>query len=686
MRSVPRLLAALAVVLATLFMGAGPALAVAPFAPTDQITDQVGALGGNRDQVQKALDALRNDDGTQLYVVYVASFDGLSGKDWASRAFALRGMGAGDVLFAVATGDRRYGHHEAPGFRMSGSEIDQLVVSDVEPQLVDRNWSGAAVALAEGLTPGNGGTTALGVLVGAGVVGGGGYLLVRNRRRKRAAADTQRAAEERDAAEAAARDPYNGTSTEQLTFRASEELLALDEAVKTSELDLAYARTQYGDEPVAGFGEALDESKAELSQAFTLRQQLDDDIPEDEPTQRRMLTELLRLTASANERLKGQAEAYARLRGLEQSAPQALDALTPAADGLRARIPAAQRTLQDLQQRYARTAWSSVADNVTEAQARIELAEQAVAHGRSELTAGRPAGAVPAIRAAEDALAQSRTLLDAVSRLAEELESVGPRFEAVRAETEKDIAEARTLLGRGVDTPGLREQLARAESALAGATAAVRSGSTSPSDPLAVVRQLDEADLALEAALEPARDGRQQQERARAHLQQASQAAVASVTAAGDFIATRRGAVGTAARTRLAEAERLLDSALRQGSTDPMAALQNAQRADALAQQALETAEQDVAEYQSGGYGGGYGPGYAPGPGYGGGYRRGYGGGGFGGGFGGGVAGGLLGSILLGGLGGGYGSGYGGGDFDGGGGGGGGDFGGGGGDGGGGSF
>jgi hypothetical protein len=502
----------------------------------------------------------------------------------------------------------------------------------------------------------DGGGGALAVVLGLAVLGGGGYALARSRKRKRAAAASAKAAEERAAAEAAARDPHHGTSTEQLTFRASEELLALDEAVKTSALDLAYARSQYGEEPVAGFQEALDESKAELSRAFTIRQELDDEIPEDEPTQRRMLTELLQLTASANARLSGQAEAYARLRGLEQSAPQALAALEPEAAAVEAQVPAAERILADLEQRYARTAWSSVADNVAEARARITLAREVVAHGRAELEAGRPAGAVPAIRAAEDALAQSRTLLEAVRRLADELESAGARFEDVRIETEKDIAEARTLLERGVDTRGLREQLARAESALTATTGPQRTRPGLP-DPLAVVRQLDEADLALEAALELARDDRQQQQaRAGAHFQSAFQAAVASVTMAGDFITTRRGAVGSAARTRLAEAERHLDDAMRLRTDDPTAALHAAQRADGLAQQALGAAEQDVVRYQSGGYG--YGGGY------GGGYQRGYGGSGFGAG----VAGGVLGGLLLGGLGGGYGGGFGGdgGDFGGG--------------------
>jgi hypothetical protein len=659
----------------------GTAAASPPVSVTSQVTDTADVLSSSEEsQVQSALDDLQAEDGTQLYVVYVDSFDGVAPGAWASQAFEESALGNNDVLFAVATEDRRDGYYVGPNTDVTEADLSDLVTNDVEPELGQGDWATAAVTLADGLqsgggsSGGDGGGGALAVLVGIAVVGGGGYALVRSRRRKKQAAASARAAEERAAAEAAARDPHHGTSTEQLTFRASEQLLALDEAVKTSELDLAYARSQYGEQPVAGFQEALDQSKAELSRAFTIRQELDDDVPEDEPTQRRMLTELLQLTAAADARLSGQAEAYARLRHLQESAPQSLAALTPAIEAVRAQVPSVERTLQDLQQRFARTAWAAVAENATEARSRIELAEQAVAHGRSELDEGRPAGAVPAIRAAEDALAQSRTLLDGVGRLAAELAATGARFDEVRAETEKDIAEARAMVSRGVDTPGLREQLARAESALAGSVEELRPRDGGLPDPLAAVRRLDEADLALEAALEPARDVRQQQERAAAHLQQAIRAADSSVTVAGDFIATRRGAVGSSARTRLAEAERHLDDASRLGASDPLAALRAAQRADGLARQALAEAQEDVDDYMSGGYGGrnGGGPGY-------GGYRRGYGGGGFGGGgFAGGVAGGVLGSILMGGLGGGYGGGFGGGD--GGGFGGGGDFGGGGGD------
>ena len=369
MRRLPRLAAVLAVLAAPVLV-TGTAAASPPVSVTSQVTDEADVLSSSEEQqVQSALDDLQAEDGTQLYVVYVDSFDGVQPNTWASQAFEQSALGNDDVLFAVATEDRRDAYHVGPNTDVTEAGMADLVSNDVEPELSQGDWATAAVTLADGIQSGDasssgggggggdgGGGGALAVLLGIAVVGGGGYAAVRSRRRKKQAAASARAAEERAAAEAAARDPHHGTSTEQLTFRASEELLALDEAVKTSEIDLAYARSQYGEQPVAGFQEALDQSKAELSRAFTIRQELDDDVPEDEPTQRRMLTELLQLTAAANARLSGQAEAYARLRHLQESAPESLAALATAIEAARAQVPAAERAVQDLEQRFARSA------------------------------------------------------------------------------------------------------------------------------------------------------------------------------------------------------------------------------------------------------------------------------------------------------------------------------------------
>ncbi len=137
-------------VLALLGLLAPPAAAVPPFDVPGQITEQAG-VGLDTSRVQDALEELREANGTQLFVVFVDSFDGQVGKGWADATAEVSGLGGNDVLLAIATGDRRYGVSVDAGFELSDQEIETILTEDVEPRLADDDWTGAAVALADGL-------------------------------------------------------------------------------------------------------------------------------------------------------------------------------------------------------------------------------------------------------------------------------------------------------------------------------------------------------------------------------------------------------------------------------------------------------------------------------------------------------------------------------------------------------
>jgi hypothetical protein len=428
---------------ALMVLPAGPALAEDPFPLEQQVVDEAGVLSsGEESQVGDAVDELQAEDGTQLFVVFVDTFGGVPAKDWTQSTVELSSLGGNDALLAVAVQDRNYSYYLPPASDLSTSQVDQLAGQGVEPDFGEGDWTAGTVAFADILRTGEagasdgsadsggggGGGGALLVLGAIAVVGGGGYLVARARRRRREAEPPPVQRLERP-------DPYAGTSTEQLQFQASTALLELDEAMKTSQLDLDFARVQYGEEAVGGFDRAMAQSRDELSRAFTIRQQLDDDIPEDEPTTRQMLGEILQLTAAADARLDEQADAFGKLRDLENTAPQVLDSLAPRIAELRVRLPQEEQRLTGLQARFAPTAVASVADNVTQARARLDAAEAEVAEAREALAAGNPGDAVGDIRAAEDAVAQTRTLLDALARLATDLDAAAGRVPEVRAET-----------------------------------------------------------------------------------------------------------------------------------------------------------------------------------------------------------------------------------------------------------
>ena len=129
--------------------GVSGARAQDPIDVTGEITDPAGALT-NTSAVQGALDRLRESTDMQLFVVYVDSFDGLSGEEWGTRTAQLSGLGVDDALLAVAVDDRRYGliiDLDAP---ISDNEFDRISRA-VEDKLSDDNWDGAAITAAETL-------------------------------------------------------------------------------------------------------------------------------------------------------------------------------------------------------------------------------------------------------------------------------------------------------------------------------------------------------------------------------------------------------------------------------------------------------------------------------------------------------------------------------------------------------
>jgi len=215
------------------------------------------------------------------------------------------------------------------------------------------------------------------------------------------------------------------------------------------------------------------------------------------------------------------------------------------------------------------------------------------------------------------------------------------------ASVDQELATVRAALGSAAAGPSeasLRAQLDQIQAILG-----VARSPQGAADPLTALHKVQEADLALDGILASTRDAQQQEQRSRAALSQTLTTARAEVSAAEDFVNTRRGAVGGQARTRLAEARRHLANA-EAGTGGAAGALAEAQQAAALAREASDLAQQDVNGFGGGGQRGGGGLAGAMLGGIvldavlnsgrrgrgGGGWGGGFGGGGWGGGFGGG--------------------------------------------------
>ncbi|MFD3957323.1 TPM domain-containing protein [Streptomyces bacillaris] len=625
-----------------------------------QITDRVGALRDRTDAVEDALDRLYAERRIQLFVVYVRDFSGRSGQTWSDDTADRNGLGQDDVLLSVATHARQYAYSVDADSRLTDEQLREVASAAVEPALRENDWAGAAIGAADGyvsvlagrhvtapaITPGpadpgsgaSGPSGAGDFLMPVIVVVGAGALAVfaYTRRKRRSTTRTTPAATgwgrpaEADGAPA---------SLEELDARAKQVLVDTDDAVRTSEEELGFATAQFGEEAAKPFTEAVARAKDELTRSFRLRQQLDDAFPEDDPTRRRMLEEIISRCTAADEGLDTVAADFDRLRALERNAPEALASVETTFRTLTGRVSGAEAEVAGMRERYGDGAAAPVAGDVEQAKDRLAFAASALDQARPAVEAADHSRAAVYIRAAEGAVGQAGTLIDAVDRRSAELAEAAGKLPGALTETETDLADARGLLEgtAATSTAGLRGRIARAEAVL---TAVRKATAAGPYDPVDALRRVEEADAALDEALAGAREREEGGRRARSLLDQAMLTARSAIGAAADYITTHRGAVGAPARTRLAEAQRRWEQAgqLAAGD-DPQDALTEAQQADALARQALDLAAQDVRGFQGpqgpGGFGG----------------TRG----------GGGMGGAVLGGIILGGLFGGGRGGYGGG-------------------------
>jgi uncharacterized membrane protein YgcG len=609
---------------------AGPAAAPAAAAPGDdpipltrtgQITDRVGALGDRAPQVRAALDGLVRDRRIQLFVVYVGTFSGRSPQDWANATAVRNGLGRKDLLLAVATHARQYAVSADQGSGLTQAQLDEVNDQAIEPALRADDWAGAAIGAAGGytavlagqavttpaLTPGpadpggdSGGANGAAVLwipvaalAAALLIGVWAY-----RRRRAPGPQARRPARPGGAAGTTGWGPKRPTPLTplpELDAQARHLLVATDDAVRTSQEEVGFAAAQFGDEAAEPFAEAVEYARGELTAAFRLRQKLDDAFPEDDETRREMLDEILSRCTQANRRLDAESDAFDRLRAMEANAPQVLAQAEAAAAALPGRITAAEQALTPLAARYSDTALEPVAGHPAEARDRLEFARTSLDQARGVVGSDRGRAAV-FVRAAEGALDQAATLTDSVTRREQELRGADAKLRDALAETDADLAEARALLGASAhgSAADLTGRIARAEAVLEDVHKELAGGRH---DPIAALRRVEEADAALDESLAGAREQEEAQRRAHGLLEQALLAARSEVAAAADQITTHRGAIGSQARTRLAEAERRLRLAESTAATDAAGALEHAREADRLAREAQEYARHDVSGF-----------------------------------------------------------------------------------------
>lgn len=551
------------------------------------IVDTVGALGAQSAEVEQAIDEAADRSGRQLFVAYVGEFTNPEAADqWAADTAIANGLGDEDYLLAVAVDGRTYYFSSANEASLSADEVQRIAQDRIEPELRDGDWAGAAIAAADALGGDGGGAGGwvwgviwFLVIAGAIVVI---VVLVLARRKRRGAA----------AGSGAPQVPQ--VSLDELRRQAGGALVAADDAIRTSEEELGFALASFGDEATQPFRVAVQTAKTKVAEAFALQQRLDDAEPDTDEQRRAWYGDIIRLTGEADAALDAEAERFDELRALERNAPAELERVRREIEEAAARVAPAREQLAALVARYADTATAAVADNVDQAESRLAFARAAADRAGAALGESRPGEAAVDLRAAEEAADQAQTLTGAIGRLASDLEAA-----------ERAVADGVADLEADVRTAQSDATLAQLAAATDAEVTALRAAlAESRLDPLALQRRVEQANTRIDQAIGAAREAAERASRAAAQLDRSLLTARAQVQAAEDYLVARRGAVGAEARTRLAEAGRLLAMAEQGRAADPAHALANAQQAERLAAEAMRLAQQDV-----GGFGGAYGGG-----------------------------------------------------------------------------
>lgn len=569
------------------------------------VTDDADVLStSEEDAVEARLQTLSDNSSSDLFVVLVDEFTSPSDNvAWADTVAESNNLGSEQYLLAIAVDGRSYYISAAPDGPLSDSKLDD-VEDKIQDLAAEEDWEGMIVLAADEIE-GDGGAGALrATLIVVAIIALGliVWLVIALIRRSRRNAEIRRRGAMPDKPDP--NDPFSTLTDEQVQTQAGAALVQADDAITSSREELGFAVAQFGEAATSAFTGAVETAKAKMSEAFDLKQKLDDEVEDTVHDRRAWNIRIIQICAEIDDVLDENTEAFDALRKLEQNAPQELERVKGERAALAPLLAGAAPALATLADTYDAAALSTVADNPAQAQERALLADRSIEAAAQAIAAGRSGEAAFAIRTAEQSVAQAAQLVQAISALGAELTNIEAQAQALVTELQADIAAAQQLPDSGgaiaSATAATVQQLQQAQTGLAGASRS----------PQRVLDALTAANAQIDAAIAQGTQAVERARRAQRMLEQTLTQAGSEIRATREYIETRRGTVGSTARTRLSQAEASLTQALNLRASDPEAALTEAGRSLDLVRQATSSAQADVEamnpnRYQNDSWGGG---------------------------------------------------------------------------------
>lgn len=595
----------------------------------ERINDSVGALtDSQKKDLTEKIKKLQVDDDIAMTVYIENSFGNMSGKEWAHERYQENPQ-SNVLIVAFDVTKRTQGVY---GGRNVGNAVTKKTYEAAKEPLAEDNpdWNTVITDKIDAAKDANDNSTALFWLGGGAIaiIAAGGGVWYMNRRRTKKQQETM-------VKDAQTINPDDTTSLNELPYsvleeRAQEELTSTDASIRTADDELRLAIAEFGEDRARPFIRAMDHSKRTLERAFQLRSTIDSGTVRSEEERKAMLVDIVSSCGQADRGLDKQSDEFSRLRGLLIDSDRRLDELTQRIVSLRARLPQAASTLNELRTKYTSDVLASIADNVDIATEHLDNAERAVDKGRAltHQPAGEQGGLVEFIRTAEMTTGQADDLLTDIEQADERIAEARSNIRSLIDEITDELTEAGKLRARAsaqgsqfdfdkMDAIATEAwdavEDARAIEAATGTSAATltaggddESGSTSAkggelaragADPLAMYKRLLEADEKLDALLEQARDSDRDRNRALRVFDRTRDDAAAQIGAADSLISTRGQAVGSQARTLLSDAQRQLSQAQSLRTTDTRCAISEARHAGELGRRAEQAARNDIDDF-----------------------------------------------------------------------------------------
>lgn len=387
----------------------------------EQITDEAGVLGADQAEVREALDRFFDRTGLQLYVVYVPTFDDLTGDEWAAQTSQKSGLGRGDVLLAVATKDRFYGY-ETANATFSDEDLETVDRTRILPALRNDEFARAAIDAADGygdIAEDDG--LPWGWIVFAGVIVLAAGAVVVHRLRRRFERSHHVLDEHGNPV-----DPAALLDMKELEEVANRALVAVDDALLTSNDELRHAEAEHSRPQTDGFRFTVDQGRSSMREAFRLSHRLDDSPNMPDHERRRTASRIIAICEEVDRSLDARVEAFDALRDLSDRVPQVLDGLVDRAEDLAASRPTGR------------------ADRL------MTAALEQIERGRKALADDETKNAIVHARAAEEAIAQAASLLEDQPDTRSEVDRyITTHRAAVRAPARSRLSEAGRSLRSG---------------------------------------------------------------------------------------------------------------------------------------------------------------------------------------------------------------------------------------------